>query len=150
MAARLDISGLPERVDASYMKRRYGQNFPRLLNPDRASILEDAIDDVYALFPGISDVWKHLDQALWISKTQLCYGLIVAWYIVDVYPKYAVGVASMGGMLLESKAIGGVKVKFAEDKGRSSKSGLSALRSNAFGNKAYLMLKGSSAVNAIR
>jgi hypothetical protein len=81
----------------------------------------------------------------------MCYGLLVAWYITDLFPELALGVMSTGGIPLKSKQIGGTKITFGET---ASKVGafnnadlLQSLKSNAFGAKAYLMIKTSGKIN---
>lgn len=150
MDARLDTSGIPKRIDSSFITRRYGQNFPLLLRDPNKGIIDSSIDDVYAMFPGVSELWARLPIDLWVSKTQLCYGLLVAWYIADVYPKYAAGVPSSGAIPIASKSIGGVKVQFAKPTASDMWTTLSALKSNSFGMKAFQMIRSSSTTNAIR
>ena len=144
-------SGRPERITGEWFRTHYGQQFPDLLQDSKDEILNTCISDVYALFYGVSELWEHLNREVYVEKTQLCYGLLVAWYIADLYPDYALGVMSTGGIPLKSKQIGGTKIMFGE---ASSKAGsvnnadlLSALKSNVFGAKAYLMIKTSGKIN---
>ena len=85
------------------------------------------------------------------TKTQLCYGLLVAWYITDLFPDLSLGVVSTGGIPLKSKQIGGVKVMFGD---MASTAGavnnadlLQSLKSNTYGAKAYFMIKTSGKIN---
>lgn len=144
-------SGKPEAIDSSWFRTRYGQKFPDLLAEDKTDILDTCINDVYTLFSGVGELWEHLSREEYVQKTQLCYGLLVAWYITDLFPEYAVGVMSTGGIPLKSKQIGGTKIAFGEV---SSHTGainnadlLQSLKSNAFGAKAYLMIKTSGRLN---
>lgn len=144
-------SGKPEPITREWFRTRYGQNFPDLLAKDKNDILDTCIMDVYTLFAGISDLWEHLDRKEYVLKTQLCYGLLVAWYIADLFPDYTLGVMSTGGIPLKSKQIGGTKIMFGE---ASKKVGavnnadlLQSLKSNVFGAKAYLMIKTSGKLN---
>ena len=144
-------SGRPEVIDSTWFLTRYGQNFPDLLQAENKNILDTCISDVYTLFYGVGELWEHMPRKEYVSKTQLCYGLLVAWYITDLFPNFAVGVMSTGGIPLKSKQIGGTKIMFGEV---SSHSGainnadlLQSLKSNAFGAKAYLMIKTSGRLN---
>lgn len=143
--------GRPEQITRDWFRTRYGQNFPDLLPPNKDDILDTCIADVYTLFYGIGELWSHLPRKEYVDKTQLCYGLLVAWYIADLFPEYTMGVMSTGGIPLKSKQIGGTKIMFGET---SSKAGavnnadlLQSLKSNAFGAKAYLMIKTSGKIN---
>ena len=144
-------SGRPEKITRVWFRTRYGQNFPDLLAEDKNDILDTCIEDVYTLFYGVGELWSHLNREEYVLKTQLCYGLLTAWYIADLFPDYALGVMSTGGIPLKSKQIGGTKIMFGE---ASKKVGavnnadlLQALKSNVFGAKAYLMIKTSGRYN---
>lgn len=144
-------SGRPEPINEVWFRARYGQNFPDLLSEDKDDFLNTCISDVYTLFYGVGELWEHLPRKEYVLKTQLCYGLLVSWYIADLFPDYALGVMSTGGIPLKSKQIGGTKIMFGE---ASSKVGainnadlLQSLKSNAFGAKAYLMIKTSGKIN---
>lgn len=144
-------SGRPERITRVWFRTRYGQNFPDLLTEDKDGMLDTCIEDVYTLFHGVGELWSHLDREEYVLKTQLCYGLLTAWYIADLFPDVALGVMSTGGIPLKSKQIGGTKIMFGE---ASKKTGainnadlLQALKSNVFGAKAYLMIKTSGKLN---
>lgn len=144
-------SGRPEKITRVWFRTRYGQNFPDLLAEDKNDILDTCIEDVYTLFYGVGELWSHLDREEYVLKTQLCYGLLTAWYIADLFPDYTLGVMSTGGIPLKSKQIGGTKIIFGE---ASKKTGavnnadlLQALKSNVFGAKACLMIKTSGKLN---
>ena len=144
-------SGLPPKITRDWFRTRYGQNFPDLLAEDKNDILDTCIEDVYTLFYGVGELWSHLDREEDVLKTQLCYGLLTAWYIADLFPDFTLGVMSTGGIPLKSKQIGGTKIMFGE---ASKKTGavnnadlLQALKSNVFGAKAYLMIKTSGKLN---
>lgn len=142
--------GKPPRISRVWFRTRYGQNFPDLLTEDKDDFLETCIDDIYTLFFGVAELWEHLDRKEYEKKTQLCYGLLVAWYIADLFPDYALGVMSSGGIPLKSKSIGGVKITFGETHkvGNINNADLlQSLQSNAFGAKAYLMVKTSGKIN---
>lgn len=143
--------GRPEQITRAWFRTRYGQSFPDLLDEKKNDVLDTCISDVYTLFYGVGDLWSHMDRKEYVEKTQLCYGLLVAWYIADLFPDYALGVMSTGGIPLKSKQIGGTKIMFGEV---ASKAGsvnnadlLQSLKSNVFGAKAYLMIKTSGKIN---
>ena len=144
-------NGRPEHITRDWFRTRYGQNFPDLLPQTKDDFLDTCIDDVYTLFYGVGDLWSHMDREEYVRKTQLCYGLLIAWYITDLFPDYAVGVLSSGGIPLKSKWIGGVKIMFGETKGTAGAVNnadlLNSLKSNSFGAKAYLMIKTSGKIN---
>lgn len=143
--------GNAPRIDKVWFRTRYGQNFPDLLEDDTDSILEGCIDSVYTMFHGVSELWNHLSREIYTEKTQMCYGLLTAWYIADIYPSMTLGVMTTGGIPLKSKQIGGTKISFGDT---ASKAGavnnadlLQSLKSNAFGAKAYMMIKTSGKIN---
>lgn len=141
--------GMPAWIDRVWFRARYGQNFPDLLAEDKNDFLDNCISDVYTLFYGVKDLWNHLPRKSYVAKTQMCYGLLVAWYITDVFPDYAVGVTSSGGIPIKMKAIGGTKIQFADTSNGSTSYAdlLQSLKSNSFGAKAYLMIKTSGKIN---
>lgn len=142
-------TGRPARITRVWFRARYGQSFPDLLEEEKNELLDSIIEDVYTMFYGVGDLWSHMKREEYVTKTQLCYGLLVAWYITDIFPDFAVGVQSAGGIPLSEKRIGGTLIKFAN---QSSAKGnyadlLQSLKSNSFGNKAYLMIKASGKIN---
>lgn len=144
-------SGRPPKITREWFRARYGQNFPDLLAEDKNDFLDTAILDIYTLFYGVGELWEYLPRKEYVQKTQLCYGLLVSWYITDLFPDFAVGVMSTGGIPLKSKQIGGVKIMFGENKNTDGVINnvdlLQSLKSNAFGAKAYLMIKTSGKIN---
>lgn len=143
--------GIPPRIDRVWFRARYGQSFPDLLPEEKNSLLDTCIEDVYTLFLGVSDLWNMHTRLDYESKTQLCYGLLVAWYITDLFPTYAVGVVSSGGIPIRAKSIGGVKITFGDIASTAGSLNnadlLQSLKSNAFGAKAYMMIKASGKIN---
>lgn len=143
--------GRPPVIDRVWFRTRYGQNFPDLLAEDKNDFLDTCIADVYTLFYGVGDLWSHMDRKEYETKTQLCYGLLIAWYITDLFPDLSLGVVSTGGIPLKSKQIGGVKIMFGD---MASTAGavnnadlLQSLKSNTYGAKAYFMIKTSGKIN---
>ena len=144
-------SGRPERITRVWFRTRYGQSFPDLLDESKNNILDTCISDVYTLFYGVGELWEHMPREEYVEKTQLCYGLLVAWYIADLFPDFTIGVMTTGGIPLKSKQIGGTKIMFGDT---ASKAGavnnadlLQSLKSNVYGSKAYFMIKSSGRVN---
>jgi len=141
----------PLAINRVWFRTRYGQNFPDLLSEEKDYFLDTCIADIYTLFAGVSELWSHLDWKNYESKTQLCYGLLVAWYITDLFPEYSLGVMSTGGIPLKAKSIGGVKVQFGETASTAGAVNnadlLQSLKSNPYGAKAYLMIKTSGKLN---
>lgn len=147
----ITTSGRPAKIDRVWFRTRYGQTFPDLLAEEKDDFLDTCINDVYTLFYGVGDLWEHMARREYIDKTQLCYGLLVAWYITDLFPDYSVGVMSMGGIPLKSKYIGGTKITFGDTASTAGAVNnadlLQSLKSNSFGAKAYLMIKTSGKIN---
>ena len=144
-------SGRPPKITRDWFRTRYGQSFPDLLVEEKNDFLDTCISDIYTLFYGIGDLWSHLDRKEYVDKTQLCYGLLLAWYITDLFPDLSLGVVSSGGIPLRMKQIGGTKIQFADV---ASSAGavnnadlLQSLKSNSYGAKAYLMIKTSGKIN---
>lgn len=143
--------GIPPKIDREWFRTRYGQSFPDLLPADKNEFLDTCINDVYTLFYGVGDLWSHMARREYVDKTQLCYGLLIAWYITDLFPDLSLGVVSSGGIPIKMKSIGGTKIQFGET---ASSAGavnnadlLQSLKSNSYGAKAYLMIKTSGKIN---
>lgn len=143
--------GRPPKINREWFRTRYGQSFPDLLPTDKNEFLDTCINDVYTLFYGVGDLWSHMARREYVDKTQLCYGLLIAWYITDLFPDLSLGVVSSGGIPIKMKSIGGTKIQFGET---ASSAGavnnadlLQSLKSNSYGAKAYLMIKTSGKIN---
>lgn len=143
--------GRPPKINREWFRARYGQSFPDLLPADKNEFLDTCINDVYTLFYGVGDLWSHMARREYVDKTQLCYGLLIAWYITDLFPDLSLGVVSSGGIPIKMKSIGGTKIQFGET---ASSAGavnnadlLQSLKSNSYGAKAYLMIKTSGKIN---
>lgn len=143
--------GIPLRIDRAWFLARYGQNFPDLLADDKEEFLNTMISDVYTMFYGVQELWSNFPRTVYEDKTRLCYGLLVAWYIADTNPEYTEGVVTTGGIPLKAKKIGGVNIQFSEQRFRVGSTNnanlLQSLKSNAFGAKAYDMIKMSARLN---
>ena len=148
------VNGKPLRIDAKDFKARFGCHFPKLLAEDKEPIITDAIDTVYTMFTGVEDLWASLDEETFFKKTRQCFGFLTAWYIADVFPLYSSGIQSMGGLPVVSKAIGGVKITYADisqnSKNPKFRDMLSFLRTNTMGVQAYNMIKTSRRMVLLR
>jgi hypothetical protein len=148
------VNGVPERVSVTDFRRRHNQSFPKLLDAKYDQLLSDAIDDVYTMFHGVQTLWDRLDKQTWHDKTRLAFRLLTAWHITDLYPTLSSGVASMGGVPLRRKKIGGVDVYYAESATsapyKDYRDLLGYLKSNAFGHRAYNMIKSSGKLVMLR
>ena len=147
----ITTSGRPAKIDRVWFRTRYGQSFPDLLPADKNEFLDTCINDVYTLFYGVGDLWSHMARREYVDKTQLCYGLLIAWYITDLFPDLSLGVVSSGGIPIKMKSIGGTKIQFGETASNvgavNNADLLQSLKSNSYGAKAYLMIKTSGKIN---
>jgi hypothetical protein len=144
-------NGRPPKITRVWFRSRYGQSFPDLLPEDKNDFLDTCIEDIYTLFYGVGDLWFHMEREQYVSKTQLCYGLLLAWYITDLFPDLSLGVVSSGGIPVRMKSIGGVKIQFGDTASTAGAVNnadlLQSLKSNSYGAKAYLMIKTSGKIN---
>lgn len=138
-------------IDRVYFRARYGQSFPDLLDESTNEFLDTCIHDVYTLFYGVADLWKHLERKIYEEKTRMCYALLIAWYVTDLFPDLSLGVVSTGGIPIRSKSIGGVKITFGDTQSASGAFNnadlLQSLKSNSYGAKAYMMIKTAGKIN---
>lgn len=139
-----------DKITIKYFKDNYFVSFPRLIKEgtDTDHIISSSIDAVYIMFEGINDLLSSgYDPVKDREKVNLCYGLLVAWYIQDMYPQYAAQVQSMGGIPLSSKRIGPITITYRSNEKRDGN--LFVLNSNAFGVKALAMIKTSSKIHSL-
>lgn len=140
-----------ERIDAKYFRDAYFVSFPGLIHEakDTDRVINNAISYVYAVFEGVQDMLsKGKDIAADMEKTHICYGLLTAWYIQDMFPHYAAKVPSMGGVPLTSKKIGPVTISYQKENAHKDYL-LRMLLSNPFGVKARNMLRSSGKVHML-
>ena len=151
-------NGVPSQITPAQFLHRYAQYFPALTLGSRTLELQGYIDDVYTMYYGVNELWRNLAEDVWYNKSVTCYGLLIAWYIVDMVPDLAeeAGIASRGAIPIASKAIGSVKITYEGSgngsgfsKHRRNADLLSELKSNAFGVKAYSMIKASGRMQKI-
>jgi hypothetical protein len=148
------VDGLPERITAADFRRYHAQSFPKLVDAKYDQLLQDAIDDVYVMFHGAQTLWDLQSDQVWFEKTRLAFRLLTAWHITDVYPTLSAGVASMGGVPLRRKKIGGVDIQYAESAVsapyKDYRDLLGYLKSNTFGARAYGMMRASGKIAMLR
>lgn len=150
------VDDVPKRIDPAFFLHRYGETFPDLLPLAMEETLEEIISDVYTMFHGVNTLWEMHEEQIWYNKTRMCYGLLTAWYIVDTFPHFAVGIPSMGGMPIKQKSIGGVKIVFGnpDSDGTSGlkqyRDQLAQLKTNPYGYKAYTMINSAVSMLKIR
>jgi hypothetical protein len=148
MADAVFVDGVPARITVEDFRRHFLMSFPKLADESKDGLISDAIDEVYAMFTGVGTMWDMQPQQTWYDKTVVCYRFLVAWYVADAYPEFVAGVPTMGGVLLKRKKIDGVDLTFADGAvGTGNKDYqdlLASLKSNPWGNKAYLMMRASA------
>lgn len=137
-------NGVPARITVQDFKSSYLASFPAFTDPKRDPIIEDAISAVYDIFSGVNTLWSMADIGEWYDKAVRCYKLLAAWYIADMYPRFALGIQGTGGMPILEKKIGDLTIRYADmTRLGSTDSVLESLKSNPFGSKAYVMIKGA-------
>lgn len=144
----LFVSGLPAPITPSDWRRYHLQSFPAFADEEEREItdeiLAEAIEAIYSMWVGVSYLWQGHEPQVWYEKTRLCFRLLVCWYIADLYPDYASGIVSTGGLPIVRKKIGPVEIMYNKDVSAvDSKDLLAPLLSNPFGAKAHLMIKTS-------
>jgi hypothetical protein len=140
-------NGIPAKITVTDFRRYLLAAFPKLAYIQYDGLIQDVIDTVYAMFPGVGTLWDLHRLPVWYDKTVLCYRLLTAWYLADCYPMYVAGVPIMGGVPLRRKKIDGVDLTFVESHsgaGTKYQDSLESLKSNPWGVKAYVMLKASA------
>jgi hypothetical protein len=147
-------NGLPARITPADFRRYHAESFPKLVAVKYNQLLQDAIDDVYAMFHGVQTLWDLQEEQVWFEKTRLAFRLLTAWYVADVYPTLSAGVASMGGVPLRRKRIGGVDIQYADNAVaapyKDYRDLLGYLRSNTFGAKAHSMIRAAGKLAMLR
>lgn len=136
--------GVPAKITASDFKRAHLASFPRFASTQYDGVLQEAIDSVYDMFTGVRYLWKNAGEEEWYQKTVRCYLLLTAWYIADVYPRFALGIQSSGGMPILRKKIGDLDIHYMDTSRLSTADAvLESLRSNPYGGKALMMIRGA-------
>lgn len=144
MREPLFIDGFPARITTADFRYEMLPSFPRFSDGKNDNLIDSAIDAIYDQFTGVNELWESCGKNVWYSKSTRCYISLVAWYIVEHYPRFAAGIHTSGGALVTEKKIGDVTIKYS-DTGRygSTESVLEMLKSNVFGKDAYMMIKGA-------
>lgn len=154
MQEALFAGSLPARLTVSEFRRYHLQSFPALADEKYDELISNAIEEVYTMFSGVQTLFDWHDRQTYYDKTVAVFRLLTAWYITDIYPAAASGVVSMGGIPLSRKKIGSVDISFntesAVKRNNDYLNLLSSLKSNAFGNKAYLMISSSGKRTLLR
>ncbi len=144
MAEAIFVGGIPAKITVYDFRRYHLQSFPGLADSEYDDLLLGAIDAAYAIFPGVGTLWDWLPEQVWYDKTVLCYRLLTAWYVTDLYPELSSNYASLNGVRLEQKRIDGVMLKFQRAPLKQSDDPMQALESNDFGRKAKFMIKAAA------
>jgi hypothetical protein len=138
---------VPVKITVEDFRRYFLMSFPKLGAAAYDGLIQDAIDTVYAMFTGVNTIWDRHPDRVWYEKSQVCYRLLTAWLIADNYPSLVAGVPVMGGVPLKRKKIDGVDLMFA-DRTRNGNTEyqdlLESLKSNTWGNKAYVMIRAAA------
>jgi len=92
------------------------------------------------MFLGVMDLWSNHEPQAYFDKTQLCYRLLICWYIADLYPEFSRGIMTSAGLPISQKKIGPITIGF-NTKVLNGDDPLMMLLSNAFGVKAHGMIK---------
>jgi hypothetical protein len=140
VAEAIFVDGVPAKITIYDFRRHHLQSFPALADNEHDALIADAIDTIYSMFPYVGKVWNWQPKQIWFDKTVLCYRLLTAWYIADLYPAFVSGVPVMGGIPIKRKKVDGVDIMYA-DSSIGSNDMLESLKSNPWGNKALMMIR---------
>jgi hypothetical protein len=138
---------VPAKITVEDFRRYFSASFPKLMAEKHDGLIQDSIDTVYAMFTGVNTIWDIHPDRVWYEKSQVCYRFLTAWCIADNYPAFVAGVPIMGGIPLKRKKIDGVDLTFADRTAGGNKEYqdlLESLKSNTWGNKAYLMIRAAA------
>lgn len=113
---------------------KYAKNFPDLSDED----INTAFEIVSSMYSGVNCLWSVLDVKTRNAKRTLCMNLLTAWYLLDFNAFQSFGVIGNGGMVVDSKSIGGTSLSFQS---MDAQEGLKQLNSNVFGQKALMLLQ---------
>jgi len=145
MADAVFVDGVPAKITVHDFRRHCLHSFPKLRNAEYDSVIEDAINAAYEMFPGVATLWDWHPRQLWYDKATRCYRLIIGWYITDQYPELSKSWTSLNGVPLEQKKVDGVMLKFRRGDGNAETANpLLRLQSNDFGRKALMMIQMSA------
>lgn len=102
--------------------------------------LNNALQIVNAQFSGVYSLWTVLPPDEAQAKRELCINYLLAWKLMQMYPHLVQGIASTGGIPLESKKAGPISIKY-KTMVRQDDSILSMLSTNYFGLEALTMIQ---------
>jgi hypothetical protein len=143
-----DGKGVPQKITVGDFRRHLLMAFPALAAEEHDDLIQDAIDTVYAMFPGVGTLWDLQPNKVWYEKTQVCYRLLTAWFITDQYPGLSAVYTSVNGLPLRKKKVDGVDLMFdtgfLQDTNAPVQDVLGGLKSNDFGRTALLMIRASA------
>jgi hypothetical protein len=138
---------VPAKITVEDFRRYCLALFPKLGAEQHDGLIQDAVDAVYAMFPGVNTLWDMQPRQLWYDKTRLCYRLLAEWYIAEKYPDMAANAWSIDG--IRQKKVDGVTLAFDTGMINGKADGayqdvLAALQSNHFGRTALMMIRASA------
>lgn len=96
-----------------------------------------AINCINADWSGVTTLWRVLPATQRENKVNLTLNYLVAWWLADAYPTLVDGVFTTGGVPLVEKEIGGVRLRFKDQKVQDN---YTKLKSNYFGLRALDLL----------
>lgn len=148
------VEGKPLKITRDDFRRHFLDRFPKLVSADKDDLIDEAIEAVYDIYTGVNTLWNLQPAQVWFDKTRRCFLFLTAWYITDMYPTYAAGIPSMGGIPIKEKRIGGVTLKFNTEDAMTRNSNyldvLKGLLTNPFGKQAYMMITTSAKRTALK
>lgn len=139
---------VPRRITPDDIKRWHLMSFPALADAENAIIMDEAIEAVYDMFTGCEKLFDTQPRQIWYNKTIFLFRLLCCWFIADQHPLLVTGQPIMGPLPLKAKKIGSVGLAFQDNFVRGQNPDyqdlLGGLKSNSWGNKAYMMIRGSA------
>ena len=114
-------------------------NFPSLYNGLESPAVDAACVFIESNWSGIFELFGNLSAAVAAQRQFNLEGLLVAWFLADLYPSAAENIQSDGGMPLSSKSIGGVSISRLQ---MEVQPGLRQLLTNTYGMQALNIILG--------
>jgi hypothetical protein len=113
--------------------------FPTLYNGVSSPEVDAACAFIESNWSGVFELFSNIDPSVAAKRIANLEGLLVAWYLADLYPTAAEDIQSDGGMPVSSKSIGGVSVARLQ---MELQPGMRQLLTNTFGMQALSILLG--------
>jgi hypothetical protein len=113
----------------------FGENF-RGISEEQIERAAGAVRDI---FYGVRTLWGVMPHEAAERKRALCYQFLTAWQLAVWHPGNVVGVASNGGLPLQSKSIKNINLSFLNIVRQGT--ALAELQSNPFGVQALEMIQ---------